>query len=408
MRDLTAADFEVLEDNTPQKLSSFEMVDINETRLTALPEARAVDGGGVAGSGGGPAFAGVRAVPRPLPHRASLARTGCRAPCRKLLERVIGPDDLVAVMTPDMSASDVTFTRRTGPISNMLAKNWTWGVRATSRASWTTEEQMYLSCFPDAVGPGATAPPVSTDPTQPAGTPAGMFEGGRAPVKTVAREMIDRRREKRTLDALTDLAVFLRGVREERKAVIVVSDGWALYRPDERLTRLRERRARARRGRFPARAPAGPLVTRRGRARVRQQRRQYECDAARQRLSMIDDRQTYIDLMQVRQSRATSASTRWTRAGSPVFDTDLGETFVTPGGGQSILSPAADQRMLSNRIETLDDAGRQHGRDRGGEQQRHRPGPAAGRRRPVDLLPDVVLLDQHGARRQVPARSRCA
>ena len=269
----------------------------------------------------------------------------------KLLERVIGPDDLIAVMTPDMSAGDVTFTRKTGPISDMLARNWTWGVR-DQRTQLDAEEEMYLSCFPDAVGPGSTAPPVSTDPTQPAGTPAGMFEGGRAPVKPVAREMIDRRREKRTLDALTDLTVHLRGIREERKAVIVVSDGWALYRPDERLARLRSGERAPGVG-IPGTDPAGRIVTDAPRSRTSTGGGQYECDAARQQLSMLDDRQTYMDLMQVA-NRGNVSFYPVDSRGLAVFDTDLGEKFVTPGGGQSILSPNADQRMLSNRIQTLE------------------------------------------------------
>ncbi len=49
--------------------------------------------------------------------------------------------------------------------------------------------------------------------------------------------MILRRREKQTLDALEDLAVFLRGVREERKAVLAITDGWLLYGPNRNLVR---------------------------------------------------------------------------------------------------------------------------------------------------------------------------
>jgi hypothetical protein len=49
--------------------------------------------------------------------------------------------------------------------------------------------------------------------------------------------MILRRREKRTLDALENLVVYLRGVRDERKAVLVITNGWRLYGPDDRLAR---------------------------------------------------------------------------------------------------------------------------------------------------------------------------
>jgi hypothetical protein len=49
--------------------------------------------------------------------------------------------------------------------------------------------------------------------------------------------MIYRRRESRTLAALHDLVRFLRGVREERKAVLAVSDGWQLFSPNPNLAR---------------------------------------------------------------------------------------------------------------------------------------------------------------------------
>ena len=50
--------------------------------------------------------------------------------------------------------------------------------------------------------------------------------------------MILRRREKQTLDALEDLAMFLRDVREERKAVITITDGWRLvYAEPESIAR---------------------------------------------------------------------------------------------------------------------------------------------------------------------------
>src|SRR3954469_24373971 len=49
--------------------------------------------------------------------------------------------------------------------------------------------------------------------------------------------MIKRHKEKTTLDALHDLVTYLRGVREERKAVLAVTDGWRLFQPHEPLAR---------------------------------------------------------------------------------------------------------------------------------------------------------------------------
>ncbi len=47
--------------------------------------------------------------------------------------------------------------------------------------------------------------------------------------------MIQRRRERATLDALQDLVRYMGTVREGRTAVVTVTDGWLLYRPDATL-----------------------------------------------------------------------------------------------------------------------------------------------------------------------------
>ena len=71
-------------------------------------------------------------------------------------------------------------------------------------------DEQYSACYPNGRRPG----PTCTD------------QNG------IAAEMIDRRHEKLTLDALEDLVGYLRGVREERKAILAISDGWLLFRPE--------------------------------------------------------------------------------------------------------------------------------------------------------------------------------
>lgn len=48
-----------------------------------------------------------------------------RAPLARLLDRLIGQQDLVAVMTPEMPATGIAFARKTGTIEGMLARHWT-------------------------------------------------------------------------------------------------------------------------------------------------------------------------------------------------------------------------------------------------------------------------------------------
>jgi hypothetical protein len=55
------------------------------------------------------------------------------------------------------------------------------------------------------------------------------------PQSQLAVKLLERLREERTLDALDDLVAYLRGVREERKAIVTISDGWRLFTPDQSL-----------------------------------------------------------------------------------------------------------------------------------------------------------------------------
>jgi VWFA-related protein len=128
------------------------------------------------------------------------------------LDSLIGPDDLIALMTPAMSARDITFARRMTTIQGILSKSW-WGER--DRDLKDPVEQQYAACYPGI--PRRIDAPASD--------------------QGIAQEMILRRREKQTLDALEDLVTALRDVREERKAILLFSDGWRLFERNDRLMR---------------------------------------------------------------------------------------------------------------------------------------------------------------------------
>src|ERR1035437_9585969 len=127
----------------------------------------------------------------------------------RFLQRALGPDDLIAVTTPELPASTVTFARRTASIEELVDKFYRWS-RRDSITQYDPIEEQYMQCYPQAAG-----------------------ETGR--MSTVAREMIQRRRERLTLDSLQELVVNLGGLREERKAVLAVSEGWILYPPNAQL-----------------------------------------------------------------------------------------------------------------------------------------------------------------------------
>ncbi len=69
--------------------------------------------------------------------------------------------------------------------------------------------------------------------------------------------MILRHREQQTFDALEDLVVSIRNLREERKAVLAITDGWLIYRPNSNLVASACRRQRQPDGGPPGNPPIG-------------------------------------------------------------------------------------------------------------------------------------------------------
>jgi VWFA-related protein len=129
-----------------------------------------------------------------------------RKPIIETMDRVIGPDDLIGVMTPDMSPGSITYSRRTGSIESFVTGNWHWGQRErTIMVSQTPQEQMLFECY-------------GVDPE-------------------VHSALVARLREQQTLDALESLIIHLEGLRPERKFVMVFTEGWPLYQENERLLR---------------------------------------------------------------------------------------------------------------------------------------------------------------------------
>jgi hypothetical protein len=203
--DLTMQDFEVLEDNVPQRLESFELIrprprgpenELREPNTVAEAREMAAD-----------AEARVFVLFMDIWHVQLEGSYRAQTPVLNLLDRVIGRDDLVGVMTPEMSARNLTLARRTTTLEGILRDNWFWGQRNRLNSPDPREEELRY-CYPD-----------SSD-----------YRG-------MAEELILRRRGIKTLDAVEDLIVHLEGLREERKFVVLLSEGWILPRPDQTLAR---------------------------------------------------------------------------------------------------------------------------------------------------------------------------
>lgn len=255
-----------------------------------------------------------------------------RQPLVDALNNLIGPEDVFAVMTPDMSAGSITFSRRTTVLEAELARHWIWGQR-NQMNSQDPEEDIYRACYPG-IGPNALCPDDD---------------------RGVADEMIERRRERKTLNALEDLVNYLRGVREERKAIITITDGWRLFRSNEALARQ-----------LYCHVPTGTGVTvdpRTGRPTSRpnprdtvgnQQMDRQGCERDRNALALQDDEQFFRDLLNLA-NRANASFYPIDPRGLAVFDEPIMKftTGLPPKGTPAVTPPSVDAGRLRARNESL-------------------------------------------------------
>jgi VWFA-related protein len=261
--DLTAADFEVKEDGVVQTIRSFEAV-----RHDLRPAV---------------------GTPRRNPSSVAESETMATDPRRRVfvvfldtfhVERgdamwvrkellaffkdSLGPDDLIAYMTPHMSGRDITFSTSTDPIVAYLDANPVWGVADERPFTESDELERNLSnCFP----------------------------------KDAAAWMAlrTRLREQKSIEALRGLVAYLDGLRESRKAVIAVTAGWQLLK--ENPTRMTDQDNRNRvKGVEPIGVTTGGVLGPDDRRRVGGVA-QGVCDAARTESATADTQVSFRDLI---------------------------------------------------------------------------------------------------------------
>jgi VWFA-related protein len=209
-----------------------------------------------------------------------------RSALQQFIDRVVGQDDLIGLMTPEMSASDVTLGRRTTVVSRLLDVT-TWGRRGRI-ADNDPIEDMYEACY-------------ALDDA------------------SIAAEMKARRREKLALDALDDLVTHLGGLRDERKAVLAVSEGWLQYGPNPALARMLKT--------DEGRIPNPPGIVDRGGTRANERSTggadRDKCNADRMALANLDD----TERLQRTTERANRVNVTFYPVGAQglaVFDADIG------------------------------------------------------------------------------------
>ena len=312
--DLTINDFEVIEDSAPQRVESFELIrprgpapqavrrepnTVAESRaMAADPDSRVFV-----------LFMDVWHVHLAGSHRA-------QGPITNLLDRVIGQDDMVGVMTTEMSARNLTLARRTTTIQGILKDNWFWGERDRLNSSDPREKEIEM-CYPDM---GAT--------------------------QGIAAEMISRRRERKTLDSIQDLILHLEGIREERKFVIMLSEGWLMPPRNERLGRMVENNVP---GTPPIRVGPDGRLTQND---PRQMSNFDLCERERLRLASEDLRSDFEFMLQ-RANRANISFYTVDPRGLVAFDEDIGPRRP-PGPIEDAARLSSRQTALRNLAENTD------------------------------------------------------
>ena len=207
---LQAADFDVLEDGVLQKIDTFEHVVAIPGPQTARTEPSSQQ-------------EMLKALTNPRARVFLLFLDGAfvddeharviNAPLIKFLTTHLADEDLVGVMTPSMSASEVTFGRKTTVIAGGLPTAFLgWGRQDHELDPVLDRREIqYTLCYPG--------------------------------FNDVPGKMIARSRERKTLESLQDAVKYLASIREERKAIIAVTEGWVLYREDQDLMRQRTNEA---------------------------------------------------------------------------------------------------------------------------------------------------------------------
>jgi VWFA-related protein len=259
---LRVEEFEVFEDGAPQSIASFEAVSVRapgSAPVTSEPTSERESMQRAARSR-------VSIIFLDLPRISVEGSHGIREPLLRFIDRAFGPDDLIGVMTPAMAPSQVVLARKHDVLTQEFREHPFFGYpgpSGTDAFARDEREAAYFMCY-------------------------SVLQYG-----NLAQQMVDRRRERVTLNAFEDLVRYLRYVREERKGIVVISEGWTLYTPDDSMTKLRKFEQVP--GVQQTYVGPGGKITTNNPANVMPASK-YECDKDRIALSMIDNVQYLRDI----------------------------------------------------------------------------------------------------------------
>jgi VWFA-related protein len=299
--DLTPDDIELSEDGVRQTIRTFEYVNIPSAVLQTSsrrdPETVAESRERVADP-----RRRVFVLFLDTYHTAQGSSMGSRKAFLRFLQRMVGPDDLIAGVTPEMSLDAISFGSRTDSLESFL--NDLWGKRDSIIQD--QEEDWMQTCFSN---------------------------------RETWKAMRERRRAKLTLDALEGLVQRLGAMRDERKAIITVTEGWQFFREDMNLIRDPDNPNRTPTGPGIVMGPGGRLGT--GDASRGGAPTAGECDKVRMELAGIETVEQFRHLPD-EANRANASFYVIDPRGLAASDDLLGSP-----------SPSADISMLKNKLSAL-------------------------------------------------------
>lgn len=311
--DLTMDDFEVFEDDTAQKVETFELIQARDasTEPSTGPATPASTQEQRAAAQDPNARVFVLYLDRW--HVGLDGSSRSAAAVEAFLDKVVGPNDLVGIMTPDITPQNMTLVRKGAGIDRVLRDMWFWGERDRLNPSDPREDAV-RTCYPDS---GSTA--------------------------GIAKEMVERRREQQTLRSLDAMVRHLGDLREERKFVLLLSEGWVQFRRSDQLGRP-----------LGGQVPGGPEpVGVGGDGRLTTAGRQAQeggtgydaCERERLMLAYIDHELEVRQLAQ-RANRANVSFYPLDPRGLTAFDDSIGGAFRPS-------SPSQDRERMASRQDGL-------------------------------------------------------
>ncbi len=189
---LTKADFEISEDGKPQSVEQFEFIRVSP--ITSDDERR--DPTSIADSNRQAADPRNRVfvVYLDIFNTTLFGGNYARAPIVEFLNRSIGQHDLFAVMTPELPVTALTFARRSETLDAELRKHGDW----------------------------------AEGPDRKIVTPRNQYEGRLMVCGTDGEALVRAYRKDQTVRSVEQMIDRLGGLRDERKNILFISEGWSL------------------------------------------------------------------------------------------------------------------------------------------------------------------------------------